>query len=168
MRIKASQRCAHSISRTQVAPTMKPSSNHRAKRNTAFVALLVWLFALASGMANACLLEAPGTHAHAPKHGASDVAHATAMPAGHAIADDDHDDDADGSKEACLKTCDDGSNAPVKLKASFDLSDPGLAPVVAIAWNAAIPAVSAPYRLNDLQPPIVGPPFRVRYSRLAL
>ena len=147
---------------------MKPFSNSHAKRRTALVAMLVWLFALASGVANACLLEAPGTHAHATKHGHAEAAHHATSSTDDAMAGDDHDDDADSSKEACLKTCDDGSNAPVKLKASSGSSDPGLAAVVAIAWNAATPAVSAPSRMNDLHPPIVGPPFRVRYSRLAL
>ena len=147
---------------------MKPVFNNHAKRSTALVAMLVWVFALASGMANACLLEVPGAHAHATKHGHAEAAHEAASSTGNAMADGDHDDDADSSKEACLKTCDDGSNALVKLKASFSWPDLGLAPVVAIAWNAATPAVSAPSRMNDLQSPIVGPPFRVRYRRLAL
>ncbi|MEP6964245.1 MAG: hypothetical protein ABI845_02070, partial [Polaromonas sp.] len=43
---------------------MKLLFNRRAKRNTAFMVLLVWLFALASGVANACLLEARQTHSH--------------------------------------------------------------------------------------------------------
>ena len=34
-------------------------SNQRARRNTAFLVLPVWSLALASGFANACLLEAP-------------------------------------------------------------------------------------------------------------
>ena len=151
---------------------MKPIFNRHAKRSTALVAMLVWVFALASGMANACLLEVPGAHAHATKHAHAEAAHKAAHEAasstGDAMADGDHDDDADSSKEACLKTCDDGSNAPVKLKASSGLPDLGLAPVVSIAWNAATPAVSAPSRMDDLRPPIVGPPFRVRFRRLAL
>ena len=147
---------------------MKPFSNNHAKRSTALVAMLVWVFALASGMANACLLEVPGAHAHATKHAHAEAAHEVASSTGDAVADGDRDDDADSSKEACLKTCDDGSNAPVKLKASSSLPDLGLAPVVSIAWNAATPAVSASSRMNDLRPPIVGPPFRVRYRRLAL
>ncbi|KWT91658.1 MULTISPECIES: hypothetical protein [unclassified Variovorax] len=36
---------------------MKLFSTIRTKRNTAFFAMLVWLFVLASGIANACLLE---------------------------------------------------------------------------------------------------------------
>ena len=97
---------------------MKPFSNNHAKRSTALVAMLVWVFALASGMANACLLEVPGAHAHATKHAHAEAAHEVASSTGDAVADGDRDDDADSSKEACLKTCDDGSNAPVKLKAS--------------------------------------------------
>lgn len=96
---------------------MKPFSNNRTKRNTAFVALLAWLFALTSAMANACLLEAPGRHSHASKGGPTEAAHAAPALTGHLAADNDHDGDADGSKAACLKTGDDGSNAPVKLKA---------------------------------------------------
>ena len=151
---------------------MKPFSNPHAKRSTALVAMLLWVFALASGIANACLLEVTSAHAHATKHEYAVAAHDAAAPTKDAMADgahdDDDDDEADHSKEACLNTCDDGSNAPVKLKATSALSDPGLALVVSIAWNAATPAVSAQCRLNDLQPPVVGPPFRLRYQRLAL
>ena len=135
-------------------------SNTRAKRTTAFVVLLVWLFAVASGVANACLLEGPGTHSHSAAAGAA--------KAGHAGAVHGHDDDSDTSKESCLKVCDDGSIALVKVQTGFDLTDPGMAPLVAIVWSAAVPVVSMRLRPVDLQPAIVGPPFRVRYSRLAL
>ena len=143
-------------------------SNTRAKHTTAFAVLLMWLFAVASGVANACLLEGPGTYSHIGATESSRTGHAPAALAGHRGTNDGHDDDSDSSKESCLKVCDDGSNAPVKLQTSFDLTDPGMAPLVAIVWNAAAPVVSGICRLDDLQPPIVGPPFRVRYSRLAL
>ena len=42
---------------------MKFRSNTRAKRHTAFMVLLAWRFALASGIANACSLETPERHA---------------------------------------------------------------------------------------------------------
>ena len=147
---------------------MNRFSNTRAKRTTAFVVLLVLLFAVASGVANACLLERPGTHSHTDAAGSTKTGHAPAVLSGHLGAVDGHDDDSDTSKQSCLKVCDAGSNAPVKLQTGFDLTDPGMAPVVAIVWNSAAPVVSGPCRLVDLQPPIVGPPFRVRYSRLAL
>ena len=143
-------------------------SNTRAKRTTAFVVLLVLLFAVASGVANACLLERPGTHSHIAAAGPATTDHAPAVLAGHMGTVDGHHDDSDTSRPSCLKVCDAGSNAPVKLQSGFDLTDPGMAPVVSIVWNAAVPVVSGPCRMFELQPPIVGPPFRVRYSRLAL
>lgn len=150
---------------------MKRFLNHRTRRNTTFVAILVWAFALASGMANACLLETPGKHAHAAASHSSDAHHAHASDAFAGDADanvDDHDDDADASKESCLKACDDGSNAQIKLQTGVDLIDPGLAPFVVFAWNEATPVASAPSRFDELQVPVVGPPFRLRYSRLTL
>ncbi len=146
---------------------MRPFSNPRTRRNTTFVAMLVWAFALASGMANACLLETQGKHAPIPAHHQSDAHHAHAhdAAAGDAI---DHDDDADASKESCLKACDDGSNAQIKLQTGVDLTDPGLAPFVVFAWAATTPVASAPSWFEQLQVPVVGPPFRLRYSRLTL
>lgn len=148
---------------------MKPFSNHRARPNTAFVAALVWVFALACGMANACLLETPGKYAHIGASHSSDARHAHASDAlaGDAVAVE-HGDDADASKESSLKACDDGSNAQIKLQTGIDLTDPGLATFVVFAWNAAALVASAPSRSDGLQIPIVGSPFRLRYSRLTL
>ena len=151
---------------------MTPFSNARTKRNTTFVALLVWLFALASGLANACLLETPGNHLHiAAGHALSAPhAHANDTPVHELIAlDDDHDaDDSDASKESCLKACDDGSNAPTKLHAGIDLTDPGLALLVAFAWHTSTAVASARGRVDELQIPAMGPPIRLRYARLTL
>ena len=148
---------------------MKPFSNHRTRRNTTFVAMLVWAFALVSGMANACLLETGSKHTHTAASHSPDAhhAHADDALAGGAITVD-HDDDADASKESCLKACDDGSNAQIKLQTGVDLTDSGLAPFVVFAWNAATPVASAPSRFDELQVPVVGPPFRLRYPRLTL
>lgn len=147
---------------------MKPFSTPRIRRNTTFVAMLVWAFALASGMANACLLETQGKHANIAAHNQSDAHHAHAHDAvpGDAITDDD--DDADASKESCLKACDDGSNAQIKLQTGVDLTEPGLAPFVVFAWDATTLVASVPGWFDELQVPVVGPPFRLRYSRLTL
>ena len=147
---------------------MKPFSNHRTKRNTVFAVMLVWLFALASGMANACLLESAGTHAHTTKAGHLEATGSLGASAASSADVDDHDDDSDAARESCLKNCDDGSNAPVKLQIGSDLSDPGMVPLVAIVWDSSTRTASTSFSLADLQPPIVGPPFRVRYSRLTL
>ena len=148
---------------------MRPFSNKRTRRNTAVAALLVWLFALSSGIANACLLEesAGRAHSHVIDAG-SEQHHAHVALSGHSGAVENDEHDSDVPKDACLKVCDDGSKAPVKLQASPDLLDPGMPPVVAIVWDAATPVACAPSEMDDLQPPIAGPPFRVRYSRLAL
>ncbi|NDP48357.1 MAG: hypothetical protein GZ085_08195 [Sulfuriferula multivorans] len=148
---------------------MKPFSNTRAKRNTAFVVLLVWLFALASGVANACLLEARGTHSHGSSVAYSSATEAAfGISAGHAGAIASHDAGSGASKALCLKVCDDRSQSLLKQQSGFDLTDPGRAPFVVLVWIAATPVVSAPSRVDDLQPPAPGPPIRVRFSRLAL
>lgn len=148
---------------------MKPFSNHRTRRNTTFVAILVWAFALASAMANACLLETPGKHVHAAASHSSDGHHVHAIESLASGADAaDHDDDEDAAKDSCLKACDDGSNAQIKLQNGVDLIDPGLAPFVVFEWAATPPAALAPTWFEELQVPVVGPPIRLRYSRLTL
>ena len=165
--IKALHACLARINPHRLATNMNPFSHQRTKRNTTFVALLVWLFALASGMANACLLQAPGKHPHGAAAHSGEAPH-THVTGGHANAVDDDGTDQDSSKESCLKVCDDGANAQIKLQAGVDMTDPGLAPFVAIAWNAAIAVASVSNRYDILRVPIVGPPFRTRYSRLTL
>ena len=136
------------------------------KRNTAWVVLLVLVFALASGVANACLLDEHETHsidaAKASQAAAEPVAHRQA-----ALGDLDHSEDSDGAKQSCLKACDDGSNTLLKAQAEADQTDPRAAPLVATLWTSATPVVVS-RRLYDLQAPSAGPPFRVRYSRLTL
>lgn len=141
---------------------MKPFSDARAKRNTAFVVLLVWLFVLASGVANACLLEAHGIHSHG-----SPVAHSSATEAASGISAG-HNSGSGASKALRLKVCDDHSQSLLKQQSGFDLTDPGRAPFVVPVWIAVAPVVSAPSQMDDLQPPAPGLSIRVRFSRLAL
>ena len=129
----------------------------RSRRHTAFVVLMVWLFALASGVANACLLQTQQWHSSVP-----------AQLADHLGASRGHHGDADNTKESCLKVCDDGTHSLVKAPSDVGHADPGPAPLVTILWTESTLEMSAPRRLDDLATPIAGPPFRVRYSRLAL
>lgn len=153
---------------------MKFFSNTGTQRRTAFAVMLVWLFALASGVANACLLSVPETHsmattaARVTTANAAKTAPAPVDLAGHLKAHAGHDDDSNISKAPCLKVCDDGSQSLPKVQAAVDQTDPGPAPLVAILWTASAPVVESPRRLDDLQIPTAGPPLRVRYSRLAL
>ena len=147
---------------------MKFFSGTHTKRNTAFAVLLVWLFALASGVANACFLEAPESHSRAVKGSAVTTGHAHAELVAHAGASAGHHDDSDSTKESCLKVCNDGEHTLPNAHSSVDHADPGPAPLVATLWTGSPDDVSAPRRVDDLAIAIVGPPVRVRYSRLVL
>ena len=127
---------------------MKFFSATCTKRITAFALLLVWLFALASGVAHACLLEAPEMHSYATRAG--------------------HDETSDTAKESCVPVSGDGALSVRNASSGLHQTDPGPAFLVATLWTASAHVVSATRRLDDLQPPAVGPPLRVRYSRLAL
>ena len=158
-------RCLHSMDRKPFAANMKLFANTRAQRNTAFAVLLVWLFALASGVANACLLEPPESHS---KGSATTTSQAPAEVVGHWGTPTDHDDDSDKSRESCLKACDDGARSLTNAYPGIDQTDPGPAPLVAILWTGSPQLLSVSHQSDDQAKPIVGPPFRVRYSRLAL
>ena len=147
---------------------MKFFADTRTKRHTAFVVLLVWLFALASSVANACFLETDVPHSRAVKNVAATTSQAPAELLAQLGNDAGHHDDSDGTKESCLKVCDDGTHTLPKAYTSVDHNDPGPAPLVATLWTESPNVVSAPRQLDDLAIPIVGPPLRVRYSRLAL
>lgn len=147
---------------------MKFFADTRAKRNTAFAMLVVWVFALASGVANACLLETPEHNYPAVKGSVATINQAPAELMVHLDATAAHHDDADSTKESCLKVCDVGTHSLAKAYSGVDLTDPGPPTLVTTLWTGSIPGVSAPRRVDDPAIPILGPPLRVRYSRLAL
>lgn len=150
-------------------PTLKPLFNTRAKRNTALVMLLVWLFALTSGVVNACLLQASGSYNHGlPVAHSSATAAVPEISAGHVGAFTSHEAGPSTLQASCLKACNDGAQALPKQQSGFDLPDPGLVPFVAPVWTATAAVVSAPNRVGALQPPAPRQPVRVRFSRLAL
>ena len=148
-------------------PNMKFILTTRANRSTAFVVLLVWLFALASGVANACLMEPPEGHSNALRAALPKPIDAPAELVGHLGSVAGYHADSDTSRQSCLKVCDDGANL-LNAYTQVDQIDPGPAPFVATLWSASTRVVSAPRRLVELQLPIVGPPLRVRYAGLAL
>jgi len=143
--------------------------NTRINRTSAFAMLLVWVFALISGVANACLLEAAGAATHAKtatqpaqqneKH--ISLARHSQIEASSAQADDAH-----TSKQPCLRVCDDSSRSLPKKYPAGQI-DPGLPIIVAVLWSLA-----EPIRLQYKQPngtqhaPLL--PLRVRYARLVL
>lgn len=131
--------------------------------------LLAWTIALVSGVANGCLLEVRDTNheGFAVAHSAaSDVGHKS--PTGNELTLASHHSGSDGTKAPCLKVCDEVSQGLLQVNSIVDPADPGHAPIVTVLRAAAIPAISAPRRGNDLWPPPLGLPLRLRFSRLAL
>ena len=164
------QRPAGLIARIQM-PNMQLLPNNRTRRNTACTMLLVWLFALASGLANACLLEAHGVRDHGSALlQPSGTGTSPGMAGGHAegLTYGDADADTRLAKVSCLKACDDSSQTLLKHVSSVDLADPGLAPVVAAAWAAEVRTAAALGRAHDFRLLERAPPIRVLFSRLAL
>ena len=147
---------------------MKLFSSPFAKRSTAFLALLVWVFALASGVANACLLEVRGTHGHLTDAAGPEAVVTLRVSAGHAGAIVGHDDDADASRAPCLKACEDVAQSLPKQDSQTARADPGPAPLVLVLWTAATPALLPFRQMDPVQPAAPELPVRVRYSRLAL
>ena len=147
---------------------MKFFANTRIKRNTALVALLVWLFALASSVANACFLETDKPHSVAAKESTPPASRAAAELPAQVGANAGHHDVSDSTKESCLKVCDDVTHSLPKAYSGVDHNDPGPAPLVTTLWTTSTKPVLASRQFDKLQVPIVGPPLRVRYSRLAL
>lgn len=145
---------------------MKHYFSTRAKRHTALLVLLGWLFALASGVVNACLLEARATHAHAASIQGTETAQAFVSPA-HAGAVADH-DDSHAAKALCLKVCDDGARSLSKQDLKAFQADPGPAPLMSTFWTALTPVATTHRRWNGAYPDFAERPVRVRYSRLAL
>ena len=145
---------------------MKPFSNTFAKRKAVVMVLLAWLFALASGVANACLFETPLTPAHVVT-AASRGANVSAVMAGYqkAVADDGHESSA--AEAPCLKVCDESSNALVS-QPSLAQADTGPAPLVKVVWLAAAADRMALFHTGAPWPATTKLPIRLRYSRLAL
>ncbi len=148
---------------------MKRFFNSRTKHTTTALVLTVWLLALGSGIANACLLEeARGIHSHAADIGQSPHAHAVTELHEHPTVMESDTEQLPAAKALCLDACDDRTNSLLKQDASID--PPHLAPlaVMAILWLAAQPTASATRRERANHANALAIPIRLRYSRLTL
>lgn len=142
--------------------------------------LLVWSFALASGVVNACLLTLPGpttdgfpppvhgeAATHASPHEVAMGLHGAAGDEADAVDLAHHEHQQGGSgKDTCLKFCDDESSAVVKSTSSgvdmvAALVDPGMRRIVVPLAN-----IDSGWLLE--QPRAQGPPLVIRFLRLTL
>jgi hypothetical protein len=146
---------------------MPLNANRQHKRSIALTMLLVWVFALLSGVANACLTEPLGELAHAGLH-ASQLDHA-AQGAHHSQAADQAPHDEHPDKAPCQKSCDASSQTLLKLLPKVDVPD-FQAAAFPVYMRAVDPhmAPAAPVRATLAAVPPPAPPPRLQYSRLAL
>lgn len=137
---------------------MKFLSRSFTNRKAASFMLAVWLFALAAGVANACLLEAS---AHGGHQSSSKTVHSTSHASAPAHGHEQ------SSKAPCLKACDEGAQA-VQGSNGMDSVDPGAPPLSAVLWTAVV-AISVRHQKGfDSPPSLSDPPERIIYSRWAL
>ena len=132
--------------------------------------LVVWIFGLVSGMANACLLAHPGaaTHEKTPTQFEQHQGkHASVAGHSHIQASPAQTDDARTPKQTCLRACDDSSRSLPK-KYPIGQVDPGLPIVVAVLWSLVEPAYLADQPSNNAQRVVSHVPLRHRFSNLAL
>jgi len=155
--------------------------HRRRLRHFVWVALFAWVFALVTGVANACIVEMPGSapaghEKHRHTHAAHEnVEHQFSLPepADHGSAEHpDHEDAGgpaqdDAGKAGCLKFCDDESSALSKN------GSPGFdqlaAPVAVDGFEIQpVPIADAVGRLSLERPSAQGPPLVIRLLRLTL
>lgn len=127
-------------------------------RNAASLMLAVWLFVLASGFANACLLESPHHGGHQPASESSRITAEVPVTA--------HESER-SSKAPCLKACDDGSQA-LQSSSGMDSVDPGSPPLAGVIWTGGTILLARNLSGFETQPSLSAPPKRITYSRWAL
>jgi hypothetical protein len=127
-------------------------------RTAASLMLAVWMFVLASGFANACMLKAHNHGGDQPSSGSS-LTSAHVVMAAH--------ESQQTPNAPCLKACDEGSHA-VQGKKGMDSVDPGSALLAAVIWNKATPLVARHWSGFEAQPSLSDLPERVVYSRWVL
>jgi hypothetical protein len=159
---------------------MTVTASRRRKQSIALTMLLVWLLALALGVANACMTEVRGAHAHtglAPTH---QHHHDAAQNATHGHADEvagvhagehspapAHQHHPD--KQHCQKNCDESAQSILKSLPKLDLPDLQAFGLPTSAWDVRLLHASAGMAWTHIaSSPPPGPPPRVRFSRLAL
>lgn len=153
----------------------------RQMRQLVWLTLLAWLFALAAGVANACVLGLSGpvlpsaeaaVQGRAAHHGADDYAQDSATPHEQELAQEQEqelqqDQEQDPGKTTCLKFCDDESTALSKSKTY------GAEPLMALvelrdSRGMAVPVKRIGRGVSLQRPVAPGPPLAIRFLRLTL
>ncbi len=144
---------------------MRTFLSARTTRAIAWMVLGVWLFALAAGMANACLLESPEPHHHASgyEHG-NGHSHG-----GHEGAHEKHEEGSqDLSKAPCLKLCGEVNQSAIQKTPTFAFDLIGLPSPSYAAWEPAPALALRAIPLRSPQQAPSQPPAWLLFARLAL
>ena len=147
----------------------------RQLRHTAWVTLFAWMFALLSGVANACStqpsaqagLGSISSQAEPVVGGTAGLVTRQVEHIHHHRADEDDGVGNHSAKEGCLKFCADGSSAVTKSRAP-QLDVPGPVFVVSVQWPSAAPVAAASEWTPAERPASVGPPLFIRLRRLTI
>lgn len=147
----------------------------RQLRRTARLTLFAWMFALLSGVANACLTQsdAQAGLGSIPLQADPLVGDAAGRvtrqvdPINHRSADGDDQIDHHSDKEGCVKFCAEESQAVAKRSAhQSDVTGPVV--LVSPQWAPAVLVAAAAEWTPVERPASVGPPLFIRLLRLTI
>lgn len=138
-------------------------TQHARIRRLAARVLLVWLFALATGVVNACVV-AHGLR-DAPAHEPHAAAAGSPMPHEHGCANCD--DEGGTGPSACAKFCDNESSSVPSAQSVFNpWLGIDIAPVPTMALAAAPAGFGLEVRPESAGPPATPVPVPIAYLRL--
>lgn len=161
---------------TQPPLSMRVFSHRRTEQRTVMVMLVAWVFALAAGVVNACVLQVkvPAHHqGQQPMDSASTViethADLSVLPqtGAHAPADDPS-SDADSGKAHCKSFCDSEASAAAVKQQGHDITDLAQAPMHVLAAAPYFPLLATAKQSFDDRPPPPGAPMVIRFLRLTI
>lgn len=134
-------------------------------RRVASQMLLVWLFALTSGIVNACIVAPESRHVETVAQWQADIASAHALHDHEAAADEAP--PANAALAPCAKFCADESSSPPALNLMIDPQQPlwlASAPTLALAAQVALAAL--PESDAPVAPVHARIPIAIAYLRL--
>lgn len=146
---------------------MSHFSNNRPKRFTVLTVLMVWMFALGIGWANACLAHERGAEPYVATE--SDFSTVGALASIDQISgESDQASDATRGTGSPLEDCNDGSASIVKSPSGVDPIFVAVLPSKASEWLLKLTIATAVDFLPTVSAPSPHVPLRTRFSRLVL
>lgn len=127
--------------------------------------LMIWIFALSAGWANACLLQDRLTHSD-PLFVVTGASPAVSLDHVHVLAS--HLANSATDDAPCLQVCGDTSHSLVKWEPDTEQSDMAMQPLFTMVWSESVVVIDDPHPARFGYPAQADRPLRTRYSRLTL